>query len=73
MIRGGTGGGGGTGVIDGLGGRLSVISRSGMVGGIVAFLGREELSGLVVQLFGLHQLFAFFIGSTGFYFILGQE
>jgi len=54
MIRGGTGGGGGMGIIDGLGGRLSVISQSGMVGGVVAFLGREELSGLVVQLFGLH-------------------
>ena len=54
------------GIIDGLDGRLSVISRSGMVGGVVAFLGREELSRLVVQLFSLHRLFAFLLGRPDF-------
>jgi len=37
-----------------------------MVGGVVAFLGREELSGLVAQLFGLHRLFAFLLGRPDF-------
>jgi len=54
------------GIIDGLGGRLSMISQSGMVGGVVAFLGREELSRLVVQLFSLHRLFAFLLGQPDF-------